>query len=47
VGRPFLQNIDNPAAYNAINLWPCSGLYTADGALKSEPLSRWREAVEE
>ena len=46
VGRSFLQNVDNPTAFNAINLWPCSGLYTRDGAPKSALLSRWRDAVQ-
>jgi hypothetical protein len=46
VGRGFFQNVGNPLAYNAINLWPCSGLYTEDGAPKSQLLSRWQEAVE-
>ncbi len=46
VGRPFLQNVDNPPAYNAINLWPCSGLYTQDGSAKTGVLSRWRDAVQ-
>jgi hypothetical protein len=46
VGRTFLQNVDNPLAYNAINLWPCSGLYARDGAPKTKVLSRWRDAVQ-
>lgn len=46
VGRSFFQGVDNPLAYNAINLWPCSGLYTEGGAPKTEVLSRWREAVQ-
>ncbi|PSQ96909.1 MAG: hypothetical protein BRD55_04510 [Bacteroidetes bacterium SW_9_63_38] len=45
-GRTFLQEVNNPLAYNAINLWPCSGLYTQDGRAKPEVCSRWREAVQ-
>ncbi len=45
VGREFFQHVDTPLAYNAINLWPCSGLYSENGAPKTEVLPRWREAV--
>jgi hypothetical protein len=46
IGRDFLQNVSTPLSYNALNLWPCSGLYTADGAPKSGVRSRWLDAVE-
>lgn len=46
IGREFLQAVDDPGGYNAINLWACSGFYTADGEPKSGVLERWSDALE-